>query len=71
MTSVSEHVSKRRLKLHIYISLFSTEICLMYILKIIDIRIRESAHCSIHPRVIVVSGLMSVHIDLNVIVMYT
>ena len=43
----------------------------MYILKIIDIKIRECAHCSIHIRFIVLTGLISVGIGLNVIAMYT
>ena len=43
----------------------------MPILKIIDIKIWECAHCSIHLRFMGLTGLISVHISLNVIVMYT
>ena len=43
----------------------------MYILKTIYIKIRECAHCGLYPRFMVLTGLISVRISLNVIVIYT
>ena len=42
-----------------------------YILKIIYIKIRECAHYGLYPRFMFLTGLMSVRISLNVIVMHT
>ena len=50
-----------------------SNISLMYILKMFCIKIRdwECAHCGLYPRFLVLTGLFSVHISLNVIVKYT
>ena len=40
----------------------------MYILKIIDIKIRKYAHCGLYLRFMVLIGLISVRISLNIIV---
>ena len=47
------------------------QISLMYILKIFYIIISECAHCDLYPCFMVLTGLSSVRISLNVIVMFT
>ena len=47
------------------------QISVIYILKTIYDKIRECAHCGLYPHFMVLTGLISVRITLNVIVMYT